>query len=182
MSHDGVEATRVRALRAGDLARFAAYRADAEVARLQGWSPMTRDESAEFLAAVVGAEVFVKGGWIQLAIADAETDALLGDIGVFLDDEGTAAELGISLSRSAQGRGHAVRSLRAVLARLWDTTDVRRVRAVIDARNAPCLRLFTRLGFRVVGEQSAVCKGEICTELVHLLERRGGHAGRSASS
>jgi RimJ/RimL family protein N-acetyltransferase len=161
--------TVLRRLRPGDLSVFHAYRSDAELARYQGWSVMSVQEAAAFIDDVAGTQALVPGGWVQLAIADAVTDGLLGDVGLYVDDQQTEAEIGFTLSRAAQGAGHATRAVRAAAALLFQASGVARVRAVTDARNAPSIRVLERAGFRRVREQHAVFKGEACVEWVYLL-------------
>ena len=87
------------------------------------------------------------GEWIQLAIADAHDDRLLGDIGLHLrDPDGSEAELGITLAADAQGRGLATEAAEAVVAGLRAHTGVRRLVGITDVRNTPSARLLERLG------------------------------------
>jgi len=72
----------LRPLRADDLDAFHGYRSDPEVGRYQGWSPMTRQEAAAFIASMASVSGPGRGEWIQLAIASRDTDVLLGDVGV----------------------------------------------------------------------------------------------------
>lgn len=163
--------TTLRRLTEPDLPAFHAYRSDAELARFQGWSPMSQPEALAFIREVAGVQALELGGWIQLAIADATTDALLGDLGLFVDATQQAAEVGFTLSRGAQGAGHATRAVRAAVALLFEITPVAQVRAVTDARNRPSIGVLERAGFRKSHEQQAVFKGESCLEFVYLLRR-----------
>ena len=91
-----------------DLAAFVAYRSDSEVARFQSWSSMNDDEARDFIRQQQRAQFGVPGEWFQIAIAQRETDALIGDIGVCLKaDDPACAEIGFTLSRENQGKGFA---------------------------------------------------------------------------
>ena len=149
------------------------YRADAEVARYQGWSPMTAGEAGAFLEGMASVTGFVPGEWIQLGIAVLERDRLVGDIGIWVDAAGREAEIGFSLARPAQGRGLAGEAVRLVVDALLVVGEIAHVRGVTDARNGPSIRLLERLGFGVRARQETVFKGEPCTELVLERSRLG---------
>jgi RimJ/RimL family protein N-acetyltransferase len=162
----------LRALREDDLSVFLGYRSDPLVARYQGWWPMNEAKAREFLR-VQGANASVDsaGGWFQLAIAEASTDALLGDLGVWLSHDRTEAELGITVAPTAQGRGVGRSAMRAGLALLFADPAVTRVRANADARNTPCRRMLVAAGFRETGTADVFVKEEACVEHQYIVER-----------
>lgn len=162
---------RLRRLRADDLPAFQAYRADPEVGRWQGWQPMDDAAASAFLAEMAAAGFCPAGAWCQIAIADAASDALLGDIGLHLAEDGALLEIGYTLARAAQGAGRASEALRLALGAVFAHTSATRVRGVTDVRNAPSVRLLQRLGFQCVATQDAVFRGEPCREQVFELER-----------
>ena len=161
----------LRRLRLDDLSAFAAYRADPEVARWQGWTPMATDEARAFLVEMADVPLFVRGEWTQIAIADAASDALAGDIGLFLAEDAHTAELGITLARGAQGRGLATEAVALALQLVFAATRVERVLGVTDARNAPCIRLLERAGMQRHARREALFRGEPCVEFVYVAER-----------
>ena len=84
-------------------------------------------------------------GWTQIALANLETDALIGDIG-FNRVDSSSAEIGFTLAATHQGQG----LMREALEKLFEhaaQTGVRRVTATTDVRNLASQRLLTRLGF-----------------------------------
>lgn len=166
--------TVLRALRASDLERFHAYRSDEILARYQGWTPMSRDEALAFLHATCTVTDLIAGDWIQLGIADAKADELLGDLGLFLAHDGQWAELGFTLERQSQGQGHASRAVRLAIELVLAASSVGEIRAVTDVRNLASIKVLDRTGFRFAARQQAVFKGEACEELVYLLRRAGG--------
>jgi aminoglycoside 6'-N-acetyltransferase len=159
----------LRRLRPDDLARLQAYRKDPEVGRYQGWEPMTDAEAAAMIAEMAAAPCPRLGDWVQIAIADAGTDALLGDIGLHVSDSGEEAELGITLAPDAQGRGLAEEAARALIAGLAADTAVRRLVGVTDARNTPSARLLERLGMTFEAEEETIFRGEPCRERRYAL-------------
>jgi len=159
----------LRRLRPDDLRRFQAYRHDPEVARYQGWDPVSDEQAREFLVEMSEAPFGRPGEWLQIAIADAD-DVLVGDIGLFTAASGTEAELGITLARAAQGRGLAEEAARTLIDGLRAHTAVRRLVGITDTRNIPSARLLRRLGMRLEAEMPAEFQGEPCMEWHFALE------------
>jgi aminoglycoside 6'-N-acetyltransferase len=159
----------LRRLRPGDLARFQAYRGDPEVGRYQGWEPMTDAGARAMIAEMAAAPVPTPGDWVQIAIADAATDVLLGDIGLHVSETGEEAEFGITLAPHARGRGLAEEAARALVRGLRADTAVRRLVGITDARNRPSARLLERLGMTFEAEQETVFRGEPCRERRYAL-------------
>jgi RimJ/RimL family protein N-acetyltransferase len=90
-----------------------------------------------------------RGGWIQLAIRDADTGSLYGDIGIHvIDDQPDTFEIGVTLAPGAQGRGIGTEAVERVLSCLFGDAGAHRVIAFCDARNAPVARLLRRVGMR----------------------------------
>jgi len=162
---------RLRRLRVSDFRAFHTYRSDPEVARYQGWSPMTEVEAEAFLRDHARNAGLEAGEWTQLAIASAEDDRLLGDIGLFLAPDARWAEFGVSLDPGAQGSGLGTETAQALIALLLAHTPVRRVVAASDVRNAACLRMLEKAGMSLVDVAKTEYKGEVCTEHVFAIER-----------
>ena len=153
----------LRRFRPDDLRRFQAYRHDPEVARYQGWDPVSDEQARRFLAEMSEAPFGEPGEWLQIAIADRD-DVLIGDIGLFTAVSGAEAELGISLAREAQGRGLAEEAARTLIDGLRAHTAVQRLVGITDTRNLPSARLLRRLGMRLEAEMPAEFQGEPCME------------------
>ena len=165
---------RLRPLREDDLDAFYVYRSDPEVARLQGWEPISRQDAAAFLKESASASAFVPGAWIQLAIADLQTDRLLGDLGVYLAPDQGTAEFGVTITPAAQGNGYATEIIGTLLKLLFSTTSVAKVIACTDTRNMPCIAALKRAGMVSTGMRTAEYKGEVCTEIVFSMQRPEG--------
>jgi len=153
--------TALRLLRGADVEAFHAYRSDPELARYQGWSVMSVEEARAFIAEMQDSiSAFVAGGqWIQLAIAHAASDELLGDVGLFLSEDLSYGEIGFTLCAAAHGQGHATRAAVAATELLFTLTEAREVRGIIDARNSPSARVLERTGFQQILVQQSVFKG-----------------------
>jgi RimJ/RimL family protein N-acetyltransferase len=167
------DGTCLRRLRADDAVGFHRYRSDAMLAVYQSWSPMTFPEAQAFVGEMSNVASLRLGEWIQLAIADAATDELIGDLGLLLDHDGIAAELGFTLCRAAQGKGHATRAVRAATTLIYSASAANSIRGVTDARNVDSVRTLERSAFQLSHTRDVVFKGESCTELVYIHRRTG---------
>lgn len=162
---------RLRRLRPSDFRHFHAYRSDAEVARYQGWAPMSEAEATETLRDYSRNAGLELGEWAQVGIAALEDDRLIGDLGVWLAPDGRMAEFGVSMHREFQRSGLGLESAQAMIALLFAHTPAQRVVAATDARNVACIALLQRLGMRLADTAEADYKGEACIEHVYVIER-----------
>ncbi len=151
----------IRPLEREDVTEFVRYRNIDEVARYQDWPlPYTRDlahqlvDEMETLAGPTG------GRWTQLAIV--VDDDIVGDLAVWIDDVGTLAMIGYTLSPSHHGCGYAVESVAAIVAWLFRRRKIHRVAATIDPRNLASARVLEQCGFEYVGtaRSAALARGE----------------------
>lgn len=163
----------LRRLAATDLADFQAYRHDPVVGLYQGWTPQPDEAALAFITEMAAAPLLAPGAWVQLGVADRATDRLLGDVGLHLSADGGEAEVGITLSAGAQGRGLATEALRAAIALIFERTAARRVIGNVDTRNAPSIRLLERVGMRRLDTVDAVFRGAPCREHVYAIDREG---------
>ncbi|KOP24793.1 hypothetical protein AMR41_19445 [Hapalosiphon sp. MRB220] len=148
-----------------DIDSFFAYRNDFEVARYQSWSTLSRKEAQAFIDEMKNAMIGIPGEWFQVAIAERQSNLLLGDIGFHVYKENTSTvEIGFTLDRSKQGQGYALEALQAFIYLLFDVTDTNKIIGITDARNQPSIRLLRRLGMQLVQSDEVEFKGELCIE------------------
>ncbi|HKQ20034.1 MAG TPA: GNAT family N-acetyltransferase [Candidatus Eisenbacteria bacterium] len=165
----------MRRFAAADLDALQGYRNDEETARYQSWSVMSTEAAQQFLAEMAAAPMFVLGEWFQVAIADAKSDRLIGDIGICVrtDTGGVRfAEIGFTLAREAQGKGLATEAVRETLAMLFGHADVDHVIGITDTRNAASIQLLKRVGMTLRETVDATFRGKPCQE--HVFEARRG--------
>jgi len=163
----------LRRLRATDLADFQSYRADPEVGRYQGWTPVPSSVAHVFLTDMSAVKFTAVDVWFQLGIADRLTDRLIGDIGFSIcGPEHQHAELGFTLSRPAQGQGLATEAVRAMIDLLFEHTGVARVVSLVHVENHACVRLLQRVGMTLVGTVDSVFRGAPCVEYVYMIWRK----------
>jgi len=154
----------LRRLRPADLAAFQAYRSDAAVGRYQGWSSQTDAEASAFIESMSGVALFPAGEWVQLAVADRQSDELLGDVGICVAADRLSAELGFTISPRFHGRGLGREALLSAIGLVFDRSPVGEVVCITDARNNASIRLLERAGLRRVATAEAVFRGEPCIE------------------
>jgi aminoglycoside 6'-N-acetyltransferase len=58
---------------------------------------------------------------------------------------------------------------------VFAATRVEQVIGITDARNAPCIRLLERAGFRHHDRRETLFRGEPCVEFVYVVERGWRH-------
>jgi RimJ/RimL family protein N-acetyltransferase/SAM-dependent methyltransferase len=162
----------LRRLRADDLQAFQAYRHDPAVGRYQGWTAQSDDAANAFFEEMYRVKLLQRGAWTQLAIARREDDGLIGDIGVRIAEDGSEAEIGFTLGRTAQRQGLATEAVTEACALVFERSEARRILAIIDARNTSAIRLVERLGMRRIATADATFRGEPCVEHTYELPRR----------
>jgi len=163
----------LRRLRPADLHRFHAYRSDSGLAIYQGWSAMTLFEAKEFIDAMADVAALRGGKWIQIATAESPSGALVGDVGLLLEADGLAAELGFTLCRDVYGRGTAARAPRAAVNLVYAVSSAQTVRVVTDVRNLSSIRALERASFSRSHARNTAFRSEPCTDLVYVHRRTG---------
>lgn len=132
---------------------------------------MSESMAAAFIDQMTVAELFRREAWLQLAIARADDDQLVGDIGLFVAKHGEYGEVGFTVSPAAQGRRYASAAVAAALQLFFEHTAVPRVIGITDARNAASIKVLERVGMSRVDCRETVFKGEPCTEWVYACQR-----------
>ena len=162
----------LRRLAISDLAAFLAYRHDALLGQYQGWTVTSDAEATSFLTEMSTAELLHPGMWSQIGIAKSESQALIGDIGLFLASDGRHAEIGFTLRRESQGHGVATTAVREAINLVFEHTKAEQVLGITDARNVSSIRLLERVGMRKTESRSAMFRGESCLEHVYAVSRQ----------
>lgn len=169
----------LRRFRAGDADAFAAYRADPEVARYQGWESCTRADAVAFIEAQLARAPFEPGRWTQVAVELSAEGTLVGDCAVRMESAvARQAELGFTFARGYQGRGFATEAVSHLLGYAFERLGLHRVFAVADARNLRAVALAERVGMRREGvfRDAEWFKGEWTTTVLYAVletDRRG---------
>jgi RimJ/RimL family protein N-acetyltransferase len=165
----------LRRLELADLPRFQIYRHDPEVGRYQGWEPQPDHEATRFIEEMSDVDLFPRGAWVQLGIANRSTNELIGDAGICVSADDERAEVGFTIARDAQGVGLGTEAVRALIHFIFGHTNVTAVLAVTDERNVQARRLLLRVGMRNVEIRCAVFRGTPCIEHVWTISRADAH-------
>lgn len=138
-----------------DIDAFVRYRRDPDVARYQSWGiDYSRADAERLVLGQPGSRLPSPGGWLQLAVRDAASGGLLGDVALhLLDTQPDTFEVGVTLAPSSQGRGIASEALAGLQDLVFDQEGAHRVVASCDSRNVAVARLLTRIGFRKESRQ-----------------------------
>ena len=163
--------TQLRRFAATDLAAFQSYRHDAEVGKYQGWTAQSDTEAAKFIHEMQNAALFFPGQWLQLAISALNSNLLIGDIGVCLAADQSHAEIGFSMSQSAQGRGLATDAVRTAIDLIFKCTEATQIIGVTDARNLASIKLLERVGMLRITSAHAIFREETCVEHTYSIDR-----------
>ncbi|MEO8347708.1 MAG: GNAT family N-acetyltransferase, partial [Acidobacteriota bacterium] len=160
----------LRRFRAGDADSFAAYRADPEVARYQGWDSCTRGDAVAFIEAQLARAPFEPGRWTQVAVELSGEGTHIGDCALRMESPASRqAEMGFTFARGYQGRGFATEAVSHLLGFAFARLGMHRVFAVADARNLRAIALVERVGMRREGEfvDAEWFKGEWVSTVVY---------------
>lgn len=145
----GSDAIVLRRLAPRDLAIFLAYRKDPDIARFQSWEAMTESEARGFLHAMEQVTPVLRPGeWTRIAVADAATDELIGDMGLHLSGDATGVELGITLAAEHHRKGHATAAMTLAIGYVFRMPSVTAIICGASRRNTPSLNLIRKLGFQ----------------------------------
>lgn len=161
----------LRRLTSGDLRAFQAYRHDSNVGRYQGWEPQSDEDATQFIKEMSTSKLFIPGQWNQVAIADKDTNELLGDLGLCLRNDAITAEIGFSLRSKSQGQGLAFEAVSLALRLLFEQASLNKVEGITDSRNAPSIRLLERLGMTRMETVENEFRGSPCTEYLYSISR-----------
>ncbi len=143
------ERLRLRRSQPDDAEAISAYRSDPEVRAHQGWKDTSpgyiRREIEEMLARTAGEP----GGWIQFTVVTADTDELVGDVGMRVDDEPGVVLVGYTISPAQQGKGYATEAVRALVDYAFEKLGADLVRAYAEANNIASIRVAEKVGLPV---------------------------------
>jgi ribosomal-protein-alanine N-acetyltransferase len=135
---------RLRAPKPEDFEAYAAFRVS-DRARYVG-GPYSRDEAVLQFAELT--DHWQKRGYGRWLVADPETDAPLGVVGLFFPDDWPEPEIAWAVFEAAEGRGVALEAARAARAYAYDTLGWTTVISMIVDGNDRSVRLARRLGAR----------------------------------
>lgn len=178
---------RLRPFQEADLATFATYRSEPEVARYQSWNaPYSLEQAQAFYEELLRQQPGTPGAWYQLAVERLEQSGMIGDCYFYvLRNDPRQAEIGFTFAPQHQGQGYATEAVRCLLEYLFGELQLHRVTATCDAENLPSARLLERLGMRREGHfvENIWFKGAWGSEYLYaLLQREWRYQNRSGKT
>ena len=130
-----------------------AYAADPELTRLMVFLPV--DDLAEterYLRRCEAEQAKPQPQFYELAIMlDGRH---IGSVSAYLEENGTAWELGWIIARGYHGRGYVLEAAEALMDYCRSISGIRRFIAHCDSENAASQRVMEKLGMRLVSETS----------------------------
>jgi RimJ/RimL family protein N-acetyltransferase len=166
----------LRRFRPDDLEPLLVFHADPQAVRYVPFPPRDRSAVATVLERKTTSTVFAtEGDLIELAVALAGTDTLVGDVLLALRSvEHQTVEVGYIFAPRHAGHGYATEGVRALLDLAFGPLGARRVTARVDARNVRSRALLERLGLRQEAflVENEWFKGELTSEVDYGLLAR----------
>lgn len=166
---------RLRRFASEDLAAFVFYRNEPAVARYQSWETVGLSEAAVMIQQQSVLEPGEPGAWFQFAVTLRPDLNLIGDCGLYIDpSDSRLAEIGFTFGSAHQRQGLASEAVLGVLRFSFEALGLHRVKAVVDRRNDPAVRLLRRIGMRqeALLLQHSWFKGAWCDEYVFAILAR----------
>lgn len=146
----------MRPLQISDASAIHDALSDWEVARWLSsppW-PYTLFEATSFIERVTAPAA--SSGSLHLTIADKDSDAMMGMIGVVPRDG--SLSIGYWLSRIHWGRGIMTRALRVTCSGVFEMLPAAHIDSYVFEGNAASLRVQRKIGFEVVGQGTNYCR------------------------
>ena len=150
-SHDVLRDPRLlaRSFTSADIAAFAAYRADPDVARYQSWSDFTLADAEAFVASLQGEEPGIPGEWFQIALERVGRCARRRPRPARRRRRATPGGGGLHPGAGrSRARATPPRPLTGLLDWAFPAFRLHRVIAITDALNSSAAALLERVGFR----------------------------------
>ncbi len=138
----------LRAPRMSDFEAYAAFRGSPRAVFLGG--PYDRATAFEQLSSIIGG--WHLRGYGRWMVADADTDAPLGIVGLFFPEDWPEPEISWSLFEGAEGRGIAHEAALAARDHAYGTLGWTTAISMIDPANTRSAALGRRMGALPVGQ------------------------------
>lgn len=142
---------RLRGFDLGDAQAVQRLASDAEIAATTLSIPHPYPEGAAAEWIRKGQELIEQGSGLPLAITLREGDALIGSIGLSINEKHRHAEMGYWIGLPYWGSGYATEAARALLTYAFERIDLNRVFAHHMVHNAASERVLEKLGMQREG-------------------------------
>jgi ribosomal-protein-alanine N-acetyltransferase len=143
----GTARLRLRALAAGDIPALREWMPDESLYAYWGKGPGKTDKHPELLFAK--AERPVKS--FHLGIEERASGKAVGELWVHRIENDRMATVAIRLAPACQGKGYGTEALAAMTRFCFARTQLRRLQAEVDVRNAASRRMLEKCGYKREG-------------------------------
>lgn len=140
----------LRMLEARDFEEYASIHSDFEVTRFTTRKQMTRADSWNHMATIIGH--WHLRGYGMWGVEELASHRLVGRVGFHCPEGWPEFELGWTIGREFWGRGFATEAARAALEHAFTAMNREHIISLIDPLNASSIRVAQRLGERIEGE------------------------------
>lgn len=130
----------IRPFEEKDLDSFMIYRNNEQWMKYQGFKNLTKEQYRKALIVPL-----IVGKGIQLAIADKNTDNLLGDL--YIIREENTISIGYSINPIYSRKGYITEALKALLLKINTDCSDCKITAEVEKENIPSKNLLLKLGF-----------------------------------
>lgn len=138
----------LRPLLESDLEQFLIYRTDPEVCKYQGFNVFSRQDGIDFIGSQKDKDITLRNEWVQIGIAENDTDKLIGDCAVnFLAEENRIVEIGCTITPTYQRGGYAKEALQVLFKELFTNQNVNKIKGLIATENTSSIKMVESLGF-----------------------------------
>ncbi len=110
---------------------------------------------------------FAKDGFGMMSVRHRDTDADIGECGLWHREDANAYTLRYTIRANHWGEGYSLEAVRAVLADAFDAHGFNFIRAIAMHHNQRSVRVLQRAGFREIGDTFRGVKDFLCFELTH---------------
>jgi RimJ/RimL family protein N-acetyltransferase len=161
----------LRSISETDTNAIFSYRSLPEIARFQYWEPFTKEQTAEFVLQNCNSGLNERDKWIGLAIINKNSNKLIGDCALKIENE--TAEIGCNISPDYQNRGIAKEVLEMLINYCFTYTTVSEITGITDSENEASIKLMESAGMCKDNsfENNIICKGSECTEYKYSLNK-----------
>jgi RimJ/RimL family protein N-acetyltransferase len=133
-----------------DAEAISAYRSDPEVHVHQGWGDTGVDHVRREIEDMLARQPGDAGGWVQFTLETLDERALVGDVGLRVDDDPGVVLVGYTVAPAHQGHGYATEAIASLVKYAFETLGADVVRAYADAGNTASVRVAEKVGLLIV--------------------------------
>ncbi len=138
----------VREFTSEDAPAVFAYAGDMENCAFMSWAPESYEDVCSFINHRLATQIESPRRVYDLAVCLKTSGELIGSVGLYIDNEGSQAELGWIFNKRFWHCGYATEAARGFMRLGFLALDLHRIYAKCDDKNTASYRVMERLGMR----------------------------------